>query len=325
MLLNKDIVHDLATAAAQATGMVLGVMGAFSIVGATAEFAIGPKDDTRLADGSRSLTTNEKAHLHGIFGPDFNTEDMRVYFHREAPHHRNFAVNPAAYVPNGNTTDMHMIADYNHSHDYTRAGRINSQYHYGLLVHEATHNWQNARRLNGETVKNCENENYADNYDYTLTATSKMGDFCSEQQAEIISHYAMRFLYADNPARAMRAAMGATYAENIRFMSTDDQNLIRVVEEALPAARATRRGIEAQFDAAARCVRHTQEIADNPYLNPISTWQSCATNLTDLDGSFNARAAWRESHTTSDQPVLDETPRRDLIAQVRRVWNRSLG
>lgn len=114
--------------------------------------------------------------------------------------------------------------------DYSQAKDPDNQ---DTFIHESTHVLQHQRKLQFPFRRVYGSY---EGYDYKLSAQSRFKDFGLEQQAEIIKHYAGRFLYHHDRLVA-RFIVDGNMVEN-------DLLLQKVVEDEFPEARKTRLGLE---------------------------------------------------------------------------------
>lgn len=270
--------------------------------------ALGVRDDRKFAETSAPLTAGERALVQGVFGPDFSTDGITKYFHREMPPHqrprRQDDPSTLAYVLTGNDRDIHFISRDSHARDYSRVPDQGQRV--STFMHEMTHIWQHRQGM----TEDC------DVYDYQLTDRSRFGDFCNEQQAAIIGEYTRVFLQPDSllgQTKGLMPQMNYSPAGN---------NLIRVVEEQFPHARTSRMAMQSRFNAAGMCVQaRARAYLSTQQLNTFSlrnVWADCASRyVTTLNGQhLDALAA---------APMLAATPPQPSVtAQIRLWWANTL-
>lgn len=176
------------------------------------------------ADSAASLTPEETALVKSIFGQEFETGNIRKYFHHKAPwpERKTDTRHSAAYVTNTAPNEIHFIKTKAHANDYAKDRSLRA-----VFIHEVTHIWQN--RQNGRTQ-------HCNDYEYKLTPQSRLADFCGEQQAEIVADY-MSILVMQPKQYGDAVSRGRSYRKP---MYEGHANLARVVEDVFPAARATR-------------------------------------------------------------------------------------
>lgn len=270
--------------------------------------ALGVKDDRRFAETSAPLTAGERALIQSVFGPEFSTDGITKYFHRELPPHqrprREGELPAAAYVLGGNDRDIHFVNRDTHARDYSRVP--DEGLRVSTFMHEMTHIWQHRQGM----TKDC------DIYTYQLTAQSRFGDFCNEQQATIIGEYTRVFLQPDS---ILGRAKGLV--PQIEY-SPAGENLMRVVEEQFPQARISRMAMQSRFNAAGMCVqaqaRASLTTSQLNNFNLRNAWTDCASRyvLTINGERLDAIAA---------APMLPaEAPRPTVTAQVRLWWANTL-
>lgn len=127
-------------------------------------------------DLTRPLTANEAQLVKSIFGPNFDTDTIRIRLHPEAD-------NTRMAVLNGNQTDIEVFGRDNYSDDFTQSSTRVS-----VFMHEVAHLRQN-REVDGRLCR----ARY-----YTLAENSRFSDFCVEQQGEIIEDYIDLYIYQSN-------------------------------------------------------------------------------------------------------------------------------
>lgn len=161
------------------------------------------------------LNMNERQAAVEVFGGDINTSAVRKHF-REVSSPTHFKANTAGMVlPPFSHIDFFDAP--NQTADYT----LGSRWQYELFMHEMTHVWQ------GQHMRFPLHD--LTRYDYVLTPTSRFEQYGPEQQADLVAHYARRWLHPDNP--------NAPHDEQ-------DMMLRRVVENKFPNAQVTRLRLE---------------------------------------------------------------------------------
>ena len=229
--------------------------------------------DNLVAQESRGLTAGEAALTRAILGQNFDTDSVRLRFHDGAPDHpfNNLGEDKRhvtlAYVNGRDDNNVHVIDPSYYSRDYSLNSDMGMRG--GVFMHELVHIWQHRT---GRQAARC------DNYEFTLTPQSRFEDFCSEQQAEIIRAYAVRFIIPSHPLleaearfHSMLRSMGSTYDAKL---NKDDTNLARVVEAAFPHAAASRLRIQTNFNNAAVCT--DQRAYAQPNISYQTHFNQCA-------------------------------------------------
>lgn len=249
--------------------------------------------DNASAAQSRALTTSEATLAQAIFGSDFVTDNVTIRMHADRPYFSGRfdddkpGERTLGYVNRLDPNNVHMIAPELHASDYGRTTNMFDHTH--LYVHEMAHVWQNRQN---DRAASC------DTYSYTLTAQSRFEDFCAEQQADMIADYAVAYLIPNAlqqraivPAYVNLRFAGGTYTQADYDART---NLVRVIEEQFPHARAARLQIARNNDATLECTFNAvaDDIRERPHMltMPRSTFVSknfniCAQrHLLTLDG-----------------------------------------
>ena len=195
-------------------------------------------------DRSASLTAGEIALTHSIFGADFETASIRKHFYNSSVKEDVTTLgdgHTAAYVWNWSKNAMHFPLKKYHSADYSRdSGGLRTM---GVFMHEMTHIWQN--RTNSSF--NC------DTYDFDLDPAKNFDDYCNEQQGRIVQRYVE---LTRDPASG-RNIMG-----DYIVYSGAQQQLLRLVENKFPAAKATRLSEERRLFAFNDCMRKIKPATD---------------------------------------------------------------
>lgn len=264
------------------------------------ERALGVHDDRSYAEQSAPLTTGEAALARAVFGPDFQTGTITKHYHRAMPptHDARNARDVLAYVLLGDTNDIHMIAAELRVKDLSRVPDTGVRAN--AYMHEMTHIWQHRT---GSTAESC------GTYAYTLNPQSHFGDFCNEQQAAIVGDYVAIYLQPDS-------FINGAMALNARLRLHEMEELARVVETQFPHARTARLQLRGQFIPARGCLNNSIQQMQRTQagaLDVSAAWQRCVAR--------HVRTVAGERLTTAAaEPVLPETPPRNIIASVRRVW-----
>ncbi len=211
--------------------------------------------DRASAESERGLTSGESAIVKALFGQDFRTDNITLYFHTDTPRgmgNSEAAQTSLAYVAETSPDNVHVTATDFHSHDYSK--ETSTALIGGIIFHELAHTWQ---FRSGQPHTECVGDTVEDHYGYTLDETSDFAQFCLEQQPELIRDYTQRFLMPDNPLHynlaQMEAGMHMQGATQVSLMNAHDTQLARVVEEALPHVREHRLRLQADFNTAATC------------------------------------------------------------------------
>lgn len=225
--------------------------------------------DVISAESSRHLTAGEAAFVQSIFGPDLNTADIKLRFHRNVPRHfhGDARAGSLAFVAKRDPYNIHFVQGSVHAHDYSRAD--DTGYRGGVFLHEITHVWQFTQN---EAFTAC------DIYEYKLTPDSRFEDFCLEQQGEIIRDYAMRFVIPAHPRMEANAKFDALFREMghtwQKELSSQEALLAHVVEQKFPHAVAARLRIQASFNTAGACALH--RLRADPSLGHQEHFNACA-------------------------------------------------
>ena len=167
----------------------------------------------------RGLTKDEAAIMHGIFGDDVSTRDVRVHNSPRGCTDRIASVH--------SVRDMFFWSAQHHSADYTREPRPAN---FGTFMHEATHIWQ---FQHGFRHTHASDQSAWKTYRYPLDLRKwRFDDYGVEQQASIIQDYSLAFLRPEKTTQWLRGVYGDTdQAQDI---------LRRLVEARFPKAAETR-------------------------------------------------------------------------------------
>lgn len=171
----------------------------------------------------RGLTKDEAAIMHGIFGDDVSTADVRVHSPPRACSDRVASVH--------SVRDMFFWSAQHHSSDYTREQRPAN---FGTFMHEATHIWQFQK---GFSHTHSHGQAAWKTYRYPLDLNKwRFDDYGVEQQASIIQDYSLAFLRPEK----------TTYWLPGTYRDTDQARdiLRRLVEARFPKAAETRQYFE---------------------------------------------------------------------------------
>ena len=197
--------HSLVKAFAKAVGGL--ILAASMVYGGW--FAVN------YAGRGEKLTPGETELVQEVFGDGINPSIMRKHFREEATVSNGVKGSVGMVIPPFSHIDFY--GDKTASKDFSK----DSEYKFGVFMHEATHVWQGqhcAFPLKEFRV-----------YQYDLTAKSTWSDYGAEQQADIIEDYSKRWLY---PA-------------NVHIKHTPkDKQLAHVVETQFPQAKITRLRLE---------------------------------------------------------------------------------
>jgi len=175
------------------------------------------------------LTGNEKELLESIFGDQLDTDAIRM--------HRN----ERNLMMPGNAGNVYFVPfrashiylwEHSYSEDYSETDpSLNSSFNYGLFIHEATHVWQGQNWWSAKPFM-CKTDNTGDKYYYVLRPGKKFTEYCTEQQAAMVEHYARYFLHPTHVSPWIYSMKGSMLA------------LRDVVEAQFPQARLTRENLE---------------------------------------------------------------------------------
>jgi hypothetical protein len=182
---------------------------------ATAACLYGAWFGAFYAGRGEALTPSETSAVTSIFGDEINANAIRKHERTEGSATHIFRWVDGMVPPPFSHIDF--FGDNAHARDYTREDKRL----FSLFMHEVTHAWQ------GQNF-NFSRHNVGQ-YAYTLQAGSKFSDFGTEQQADIISDYAGKFMH--------RSGIGQT-------RTAEDLLLRDVVEARFPTAMQTRLAME---------------------------------------------------------------------------------
>lgn len=200
-------------------------------------------------DRTASLTAGEVALVHSIFGTDFETASIRKHFYNSAAKEDVTELgegHTAAYVWNWSKNAMHFPLKKYHSDDYSRdSGGLRAM---GVFMHEVTHIWQNRTGSSFD----------CDTYDFDLDPAKNFDDYCSEQQGRIIQRYV---------EMTRDPEMGRTVVGGYIIYAGVHQQLLRLVEDKFPAARASRIAEEERFFAFTQCLQAIKKPTDEAAQN----------------------------------------------------------
>lgn len=163
------------------------------------------------------LTPGEAQAVHQIFGDQVDTDRIRKHFKEQDDPTHFFRKYQGTVLPPFSHIDFFTPSAW--SEDYSKDRRSM----YGFFLHEATHVWQGQHfRFSHHAVGR---------YDYQLIPGARFGQFGTEQQAELVEHYAERWIHPDGR----------------RLAKTDEDRILRdVVERQFPQARITRENLDRQ-------------------------------------------------------------------------------
>lgn len=188
----------------------------------------------------RTLTTQENGLLRSIFGKQLNTKPIRLHMQPgllqgDKPGDRYVKVALVYSLP-FLSNDIFFSKDH-HSDNYASKNWMeNPPENLGYLAHEATHVWQNQNLLM-KTKLFCEfnGKDQLAPYHYELKEGAKFTDYCGEQQAAMVQHYALYYLHPGH----IRPAPGE--------MKGSMAQLRDIVEAQFPQARLTREKLQAKL------------------------------------------------------------------------------
>lgn len=212
-----------------------------------------PEDNIFDADCDlpRGLTPNEAQLFSDLYGPAHQSVEVRIRF---CPGYRDgdpiflADVSPSWIGPDGSPAyDIRFYGPGTEERDYTRS---EDPLLFETFAHELTHVMQFEGRL---PTLPCLEDTLEARYRYTLSpdtdpllwVPSMSGSLCSEEAAELIGNYAVKFLH---PNPAVSARFDTYRIEGHYGMPTEEQfALLRdVVENNLSPAREARRALSAR-------------------------------------------------------------------------------
>ncbi|HYD19350.1 MAG TPA: hypothetical protein VEF76_12815 [Patescibacteria group bacterium] len=179
--------------------------------------------EAAYAGRGEKLTAGETQAVHQIFGDQVDASKIRKHFKEQDDWTHFFPWVQGTVLPPFSHIDFFTPGAW--SKDYSQDRR--SQY--GFFLHEVTHVWQGQHmRFSHHAIGR---------YDYALLPGARFGQFGTEQQAQLIEHYAERWIHP----------------EGRRLAKSDDDRILRdVVESQFPQAKITRETLDRQDAARAQ-------------------------------------------------------------------------
>lgn len=174
------------------------------------------------------LTPGEAQAVQQIFGDQVDTDKIRKHFKEQDDPTHFFRKYQGTVLPPFSHIDFFTPSAW--SEDYSKDTRSK----YGFFLHEATHVWQGQHmRFSHHAIGR---------YDYQLIEGARFGQFGTEQQAELVEHYAERWIHPKGRV----------------LPKTDEDRILRdVVERQFPQAKITRENLDRQ-DAARAPIKRVQ-------------------------------------------------------------------
>lgn len=163
------------------------------------------------------LTPGEAQAVQQIFGDQIDTDRIRKHFKEQDDPTHFFRKYQGTVLPPFSHIDFFTPSAW--SDDYSKDRR----HMYGFFLHEATHVWQGQHlRFSHHAIGR---------YDYQLIEGARFAQFGTEQQAELVEHYAERWIHPDGR----------------KLAKTDEDRILRdVVERQFPQAKITRENLDRQ-------------------------------------------------------------------------------